>query len=81
MRIVSSELPDTIVLPLGVTATELTDPLCPMKRKGLWLALKFQTMTVLSSEPLTTCFKLGLKQTDLTPSLWPLNDRFSEGSV
>lgn len=67
--IVSSQEPDTIVLPEGETATEQTGPLCPTKRNGLTFGLKLQTITVLSAEPLTTCLRFGLKQHESTPSL------------
>ncbi len=44
------------------------------------MGLKFQTITVESAEPLTTCLRLGLKQQAKTLSLWPLKDLLSEGS-
>lgn len=81
MRIVSSAEPETIVLPLGVTQTLCTAPLCPTKRKGRMLALKFHTMTELSAEPLMHCLRLGLKQEVSTLSLCPLNERFKLGSI
>ena len=68
-----------MVFPLGVTHTLLTAPLCPTKRKGLIMGLKFQTMTVPSSEPEITWRKFGLKQEEVTPSLWPLKERLSAG--
>jgi len=78
---VSSAEPDTIVFPLGVTATLWTGPLCPTNLNGRILGLKFHTMTVLSWEPEMHCFRLGLKHVEITPSLWPLNERLRAGSV
>ena len=80
MRTVSSPDPDTIVLPSGETQILCTGPLCPTKRKGEMPDLKFQTMTVLSFEPLITWFKRGLNLVQLTASLWPLNERLRAGS-
>ena len=42
--------------------------------------LKFHTMTVPSSEPLTTYLKFGLNMVEVTPSLWPLKLRSRAGS-
>ena len=69
------------MLPEGLIATEWMGPLCPTKRNGLTLGLKFHTMTVPSREPETTCLRLGLKQVESTPSLWPLNERLRAGSA
>lgn len=69
------------MLPFGVTHTLCTGPLCPTKRKGRIIGLKFQTITVPSIEPEMTCLRLGLKQVDVTPSLWPLNERLRAGSA
>jgi len=44
------------------------------------VVLKFQTITVPSTEPETTYFRLGLKTTLHAWSLWPLNERFKAGS-
>jgi len=44
------------------------------------VGLKFQTITVPSAEPETTCFRFGLNATLQTESLWPLNDLLREGS-
>jgi len=70
-----------MVLPEGEIATELTGPVWPTKRKGLTFGLKFQTMTVLSRDPLITWLKLGLKHVERIPSLWPLNERVKAGSA
>jgi hypothetical protein len=78
---VSSADPETIVLPDGVNATEYTGPLCPTNLKGLTFYLKFQTITVPSKEPLTTCLRFGLNIVDKTPSLCPLKDLFNAGSA
>ena len=72
---------DTMVFPFGVIHTLWTAPLCPTKRNGLAIGLKFQTITVPSSEPEITYLRLELKQEEVTPSLWPLNERLSDGSA
>ena len=79
--IVWSAEAEQIVFPLGVMHTLCTAPLCPTKRNGRIIGLKFHTITVPSSEPDTTWRKFGLKQEDVTPFLWPLKERLSDGSA
>ena len=45
------------------------------------MGLKFQTMTVPSTDPEMTCLRLGLKHEEVTPSLWPLKDLLRAGSA
>lgn len=40
--------------------------LCPMNLKALSCGLKFHNMTVLSPDPDASCFKDGLKATEVT---------------
>ena len=70
-----------MVLPLGVTHTLCTAPLCPTKRKGRIIGLKFHTMTVPSRLPEMAWRRFGLKHVVVTPSLWPLNERLRAGSA
>ena len=44
------------------------------------MGLKFQTITVPSADPETTCLRLGLKATRQIESLCPLNDLLRAGS-
>jgi len=69
-----------MMFPVGDTLTSCTCPLCPTNLNGLMVGLKFQTITVPSADPDTTCFKFGLNATLHTASLWPLKDLLSDGS-
>ena len=53
----------------GEHATPSTAALCPTNLYGRCWSLKFQTMTVASAPPETTCFMFGLNATALTPAV------------
>jgi hypothetical protein len=53
---------------------------CPAKRNARSCGLKFQTITLPSSDPEISCFRLELNATEVTASLWPRKERSSVGS-
>ena len=54
--------------------------LWPVKRNARSAGLKFHTITLLSSEPVMSCFMFGFHTTELTASRWPRKLRSSVGS-
>ena len=64
MRMVPSLEPDTIRLPSGLKATELTLHTCPLITRMVFPFVAFQIRMVLSKEPDTMRFPSGLKATE-----------------
>ena len=54
---------DASKVPVGLTATSYTDPLCPKNFEGLEFGVKPHVMIVPSVDDDTTCLKLGLNTT------------------
>ena len=73
MRAVVSPLPVTSFFPLGLNATEMTSPLCPLEHAPVAGSSAFQMRAVVSALPVTTVFPSGLNATERTVRSCPFS--------